>query len=417
MPNKLLSVPQGARVLVVDDFAVNRKIVLEMLDNWNLRGEAAQSKSEALQKIHAAIADDDPYRLLLCDVTMPEGDGFSLVEQLTTENHDGLHVIMLTSGEQPDEMLRCRELGIRVQLLKPIKQSDLYDAITDVLGEHALPTRGDQELPTLPENHILLVEDSIVNQKLALGVLHRCGQRVTVANNGNEAIQLTAEQSFDLVLMDIQMPVMDGLEATRLIRHRERTTGEHVPIIAMTAHALTGDRERCLRAGMDEYLSKPVRPLELLEKIATVTGKALISPPLGTPYSSEQQEDVMPADPVNRCVNWEHALESSGGDADLLCELIDAYFVERPRLMGEIEQALATHDHELLHRAAHTIKSALRLFGYTPAQDIAFALEMLGQNKSAEGAEALRAELIELIERFEPELFDYLRTHRSQANA
>jgi CheY-like chemotaxis protein len=252
----------------------------------------------------------------------------------------------------------------------------------------------------------------MVNQKLAVGVLTRCGQQVTVANNGQEAVDLTAGQDFDLVLMDIQMPELDGLEATRLIRQRERGTGKRVPIIAMTAHALTGDRERCLKYGMDEYLSKPVRPLELMEKIATITGKALIASHESVPVEGVAEpaaNDEIRPEPL---VNWPYALESAGGDEQLLCELIDAYFIERPRLMAEIDQALLHENHELLHRAAHTIKGALRLFGYTRGQQVAFELEKLGQQRSSSGGYKLRDELTALIDQFEPELHIWLRQHR-----
>jgi CheY-like chemotaxis protein len=302
-------------------------------------------------------------------------------------------------------------LPVDARLLKPIKQSDLFDAIAEVLGEAAAPQEIDDQLPILPPLDVLLVEDSLVNQKLALGVLGQFGHRITVAGNGREAVEITATRDFDVVLMDVQMPELDGLGATREIRLRERHTGKHALIIAMTAHALTGDRERCLDAGMDEYLPKPIRPRQLVETIAAVTGKALVVGPTASPVS-ESPAAAAPAS--NKMVDWEAALAATAGDQGLLCELIDAYFLERPRLARELDDALERTDFDLLHRAAHTIKSSMRLFGAARPLDLSFRLEQLGRKREVDGAAGLRTELFEELEKLHPVLVDYVRKVRGE---
>jgi len=413
------NVPPGLKILVVDDYAVNRRIVLEMLKNWGLSGDDAKNAREALAKLRFAAESGDPYRLLLTDVNMPETDGFALVEQMQRElGQQRPKVILLTSGERADDGDRRQRLSIDAHLLKPIKQSDLFDAIAEVLGEAAAPPQIDDELPALPPLDVLLVEDSLVNQKLALGVLGQFGHRVTVAGNGREAVELTAARDFDVVLMDVQMPEMDGLEATYQIRLRERGTSQHVPIVAMTAHALTGDRERCISAGMDEYLPKPIRPRQLVEAIASVTGKALIVGSVIPPPAPEPPVAYAAGSPASassigaKLVDWEAALSATAGDTDLLCELIDAYFLERPRLQRELNDALARTDFELMHRAAHTIKSSMRLFGAARPMELAFTLEQLGRKKEVDGAMQLRDQLLAELEKLEPVLVNYVHEQR-----
>jgi PAS domain S-box-containing protein len=409
-------VPASLRILVVDDFPLNRRIVLEMLKNWGLAGDAAPSAAEAMRLLRAAVAQGQPYKLLLTDVNMPQVDGLMLVEQMQAElDGEQPKVILLTSGERSGEMERRRRIRIDAHLLKPIKQSDLYDAIAEVLGEAAAPPQLDDELPSLPPLDVLLVEDSLVNQKLALGVLGQLGHHVTVAGNGREAVALTAAREFDVVLMDVQMPEMDGLEATEAIRQRERSTGRHVPILAMTAHAFADDRERCLAGGMDDYLSKPIRPHQLVEAIASATGKALIvggvTPPSAA--AAPAARDTTPANATGeQLVDWTSALSSTAGDKQLLCELIDAYFLEHPRLTRELNTGLEQHDFALLHRAAHTIKSSMRLFGAKRPLELASQLEQLGKKREIDGAAALRNDLFSELEKLQPVLLNYVREVR-----
>jgi CheY-like chemotaxis protein len=209
---------------------------------------------------------------------MPEIDGFGLAEQVKQDTELGSTVIMmLTSGDRPGDISRCQQLGVAAYLLKPIKQSELFEAIAMALGiggpeDEAVETVAAEQASRLHSLRILLVEDSLVSQKLGVGLLEKNGHRVVVANHGREAIAALDAQDFDLVFMDVQMPEMDGFEATEFIRAREKRIGGHIPIIAMTAHAMRGDRERCLEAGMDGYISKPIRAKEVLETIAKLLG-------------------------------------------------------------------------------------------------------------------------------------------------
>jgi CheY-like chemotaxis protein len=209
---------------------------------------------------------------------MPELDGFELARQVKLDPELGSTVIMmLTSGDRPGDIARCEQLGVAAYLLKPIHQSELLESITLALGavtsqgDGATPIAVEEPLPLRPLR-ILLAEDSLVNQKLAGGLLAKYGHTVVVANDGNEALAALEAQEFDLVLMDVQMPGMDGFEATAAIRAREKHSGRHVPIVAMTAHAMKGDRERCLEAGMDDYVAKPISVKHLLAKIGAVLG-------------------------------------------------------------------------------------------------------------------------------------------------
>ncbi len=268
----------GLRVLAVDDNATNRHILEEMLAGWGMVPATAAGAREALRRIREAREAGEPFRLVLSDAHMPEIDGFTLAEQIAREpGMSEAAVIMLTSGDRPEDATRCEQYGIAAYLLKPVKQSELFDAIVtslgieDVLEEPAPASPGASEKRPGPWK-ILLAEDSVVNQKLAVALLERHGHTVVVAGNGREAIAALQSQPFDLVLMDVQMPEMDGLEATGLIRAGEKQTGARVPIVAMTAHALKGDRERCLAAGMDDYISKPIHAKQLYETLDRLLG-------------------------------------------------------------------------------------------------------------------------------------------------
>jgi len=267
----------GTRVLIVDDHDTNRRILEEMLRNWLMEPASAAGAREALQRLRQAHQAGEPYRLVLLDARMPETDGFTLAHQIKRDPELASTIIMmLSSGDQPGEVARCEELGIVHYLLKPVKQSELFDAIVLALGvtkaEDAVADQPSAPARRLRPLRILLAEDSLVNQKVAVGLLHKEGHTVTVASNGKEAIAVAASQDFDLILMDVQMPEMDGLEATGVIRAQQRQRGRHTPIIAMTAHAMKGDRERCLEAGMDDYVAKPIRAKQLFDVIETVLG-------------------------------------------------------------------------------------------------------------------------------------------------
>ena len=245
---------------------------------------AVESGEEALSQLGSARVAGEPYALVLTDMHMPNMDGFSLVERIRQRpDLSTATIMMLTSAGHRGDALRCKDLGVSAYLLKPIRQSELREAIARVLG--AREQKAPVPLITRYSLHdardsatslrILLAEDNPVNQLLATRLLEKRGHRVTVAANGREAIAALDKENYDLVFMDIQMPEMDGLEATIAIRKKEKTGGNHLPIIALTAHAMKGDQERCLEAGMDAYLSKPIRAQDLDELLDQLVARRM----------------------------------------------------------------------------------------------------------------------------------------------
>jgi len=264
----------GMAVLVVDDNATNRRILDAMLRHWLMEPALAEGGDFALATMEHNAASGKIFPLVLIDAQMPEMDGFTLAEKIKQNPKLATATIMmLTSVGQRGDAARCRELGIAAYLIKPIRQSELLRAILEALGKPSgtlkrppLVTRHSLR-ETQAAAHILLAEDNAVNQKLAMRLLEKRGLSVTAAGNGKEVLAALEKQSFDLVLMDIQMPEMDGFEATALIREKEKLTGAHLPIIALTAYAMKGDEERCRAAGMDDYIAKPIRPQDLFRVI------------------------------------------------------------------------------------------------------------------------------------------------------
>jgi CheY-like chemotaxis protein len=246
-----------------------------MLTAWRLKPALAESARNAMSSLEKALGAGVPFPLVLVDANMPEVDGFALVEQIRRNpGLKGAIIMMLTSATQSGDAARCRELGVARYLTKPIGQSELLDAILQAVGgklQAVAPLSGPGTHQPLPERRrgfrILLAEDNLVNQLLAVRLLEKRGHHVQVAGDGREVLEKLKTAEFDLILMDVQMPVMGGFEATAAIREMEKGTGRHIPIIALTAHAVTGDRERCVAAGMDGYVAKPIHPEELFEQI------------------------------------------------------------------------------------------------------------------------------------------------------
>jgi two-component system, sensor histidine kinase and response regulator len=285
-PNVLQHLP----VLVVDDNATKRHILEEMLAHWGMAPTSVAGARSALLAMEQARASGRPFPLVLLDGHMPEVDGFTLAQQIKgSAEFCRATIMMLTSDRQLGDAARCREMGIAVHLVKPIAQSELLDAILLALGgrREVLETATEVTVASVPADQrklrVLLAEDNAVNQTLAVRLLERLGHVVVVAHNGREAVEELEKWNyeFDVVLMDVQMPEMDGFEATAAIRARDQARGAHTPIVAMTAHAMKGDRERCLEAGMDGYVSKPIRIALLMEEI----GKHLRAAPAEVPAS------------------------------------------------------------------------------------------------------------------------------------
>jgi signal transduction histidine kinase/DNA-binding response OmpR family regulator len=275
------------RVLVVDDNATNREILLKVLENWRLRPTAVESAAEAIRVLGEGTKIGSTFPLILLDAQMPEVDGFALAEAIK-RNPDwkASIVMMLSSAGQHGDAVRCRELGVAAYLTKPIRVGELLNAILAALDTR--PQDNDPE-PLLvtrhsvresrPGMHILLVEDNEVNQLVALCLLEKQGHTVKVAPNGRKAMEALEQETYDLILMDVQMPEMNGWEATEAIRKKEKITGGHIPIVAMTAHAMKGDEEQCMAAGMDKYLTKPIRDLQLRALLDEIASQKLLGAP------------------------------------------------------------------------------------------------------------------------------------------
>jgi two-component system sensor histidine kinase/response regulator len=269
----------GIPVLVVDDNFTNQRILTEMFWTWEMQPTAASSAQEALSYMRRASERGRPFTLLVTDVHMPAMDGFDLVERIKrTPQLSDVVIIMLTSGQKRGDVSLIRQQSVAAYLMKPVRRAELRMAIVKALRERPEKEDRGETASTFSHNHsrddrttspsrILLAEDNLVNQRLAFRILENRGHRVVIANNGAEAMAIVQQQAFDLILMDVQMPEMDGFELTKAIRASEIGENTHIPIIAITAHAMTGDRERCLAAGMDGYISKPIRAHDLLNLV------------------------------------------------------------------------------------------------------------------------------------------------------
>jgi signal transduction histidine kinase/DNA-binding response OmpR family regulator len=400
-PQPKLHTPEmlhGLRVLVVDDNATNRILLKDMLLSWGMSPGLATSADEALKELHRARLENVPYSLVLSDFHMPNMDGLQLTQLIKADTNLGSTVIvMLSSGDGPHDMTHCTEAGAAAYLVKPIKQSELFNSIVDTLGvvleEHATPTPIAIEKAARPLK-ILLAEDSYVNQQLAIGLLSRWGHSVVVAVNGREAVTAASQDKFDLILMDVQMPELDGFQATAVIRENEMRQGGHIWIIAMTAHAMAGDREECMAAGMDGYVAKPIRREELQAALQEATRSletstleisetVLENGALKNDVQESASIDTPPNEPkVETEFSWPAALPNVDGNRDILRELMGLVVVECPKLLVQIESGLENHDGAAIRRAAHTIKSNCRLMGAPGLGAWAEVLEQHGKQEN-----------------------------------
>jgi len=393
---------RGLPVLVVDDNATSRGVLHEMLQSWEMQPTAAADADEALESIRRATEAGQPYRLVLADDDVPQDGGFALVEAIQHDTDLRCPIVMmLTSGNRPKAITRCRELGVSARLLKPIGPSELYNTLVDTLGVAGAETarrqtRSARSADRLPPLRVLLAEDSHVNQVLAVRLLEKAGHRVVAVNSGREAVAAVRSQPFDLVLMDVEMPEMDGLEATRAIRAAERDSGAHVPIVALTARAMKGDREQCLAVGVDGYVAKPIRAAQLFQAIEeTLAGVRASAPPEPDP-------------PPSGDVDWEGALAAVHNDRDLLRTVVETFLEECPSLMEATRRAVDEEDADALRLAAHTLKGSMRLFGDTPASHCAGALEAMARGGDLSEARPTLADLEKAIAALVPTLEAHL---------
>ncbi|HXH50010.1 MAG TPA: response regulator [Terriglobia bacterium] len=369
---------KGLPTLVVDDNATNRRLLEELLSNWGMKPAMADGGWTGLETMKQARAEGKPFPLVLIDALMPDMDGFTLAERIKEDPAlSGATIMMLTSGGQRGDADRCRKLGIAAYLHKPVKERDLLHAIMLALSPGRSRAR-DAELitrHTLRQEQrklrILLAEDDRVNRQLAEHLLQNFGHHVTSASNGRkavEAIQASGLDSFDAVLMDVQMPEMDGLEATAAIREMERGKPRRLPIIAMTAHAMKGDRSRFLEAGMDGYIAKPIQARELLTVIEQTV------PPPGEEVQEHRHKPTAP-----EIIDWKRGLAAADGDAALLRDLLRIFANEAPATLEKLRSAVELKDAPAIERAAHTLKGSVGNFGADAAVQASLKLEVMAR--------------------------------------
>ncbi len=420
----------GVGALIVDDNETNRTILQETLKNWGMAPLTAADGIQAMVTMERAAQEGQHVPLVLLDCNMPEIDGFEVAEKLRTDSRFcSADIIMLTSASRPGDTRRARELGFAGYLIKPVKQSELLDAIlltlgTQVMrlverkrgGEAAAADTADTVVvqPTSSEPRaaaeaaggarqlrVLLTEDNMINRELAMHVLRDQGHTVLTAENGAEAVELLKAERVDVVLMDIQMPVMDGFEAVSHIRDPESGVLENnVPIIAMTAHAMKGDRERCLEGGMDEYVTKPLDREKFVAAIAEVLAASEPSTETAGPPPAET-----PAAPA---VDTAAILKTVGGNEGFLKHIIQMFLDEYPKMLSDLTTTVEQRDCELYGRAAHTLKGALSIFGDETSQQAAFVLQEMGRGGETEGVDEALADLIEKAGKLKRELESFL---------
>jgi signal transduction histidine kinase/DNA-binding response OmpR family regulator/HPt (histidine-containing phosphotransfer) domain-containing protein len=383
---------RALQVLVVDDNDVNRRILEKMLEHWGMRPTLADNGRAALAAMERAHDAGTPFSLVLLDFQMPDMDGFEVARAIRGRpDLAKATIMMLSSVGQRGDSQRCKELGVAAHLTKPVRQTVLLNSILSVLTTDAATQETRKATPQATRKvralSVLLAEDNPVNQTLVVQLLKKEGHRVTIASNGFEAVAAVDRENFDAVLMDVQMPDMDGFEATATIRSKELASGRHVPIIALTAHAMRGDRERCLSAGMDEYLVKPLRPAQLFEALDTVASGISASAVAGM---SEVSESVLPegsrasgagagATPAAAGFDPSDLLQRVNGDAGLMFQVIAVFRAELPRMRRAVQEAVAANDANALYRAAHAVKGSAGNLGATSATNAARTLEHMGR--------------------------------------
>jgi CheY-like chemotaxis protein len=393
----------GIKALIVDSSEINRDIFSGMLKNWGMCAAGADNGPAALDLLENARKEGHPFRLAILDSEIVGADGFEVLRQMQTNRDLNCEVIMLVSlKRRTADIEQCRALGVKHFLTKPIGQFDLLDTILSTITAKAAEERivnNSASGPSKPAPQtlkILLCEDNAVNQKLAIRLLEKGGHRVTLARTGREAVtawENPGEPGFDVVLMDIQMPEMDGMEATAEIRSREKQTGKRVPILAMTAHAMRGDRERCLENGMDGYISKPIHPVELFAEIERCLGLQKGNNPM--PEKSQKMQDL---------IDRPSLLERVEGDQGLLTEMIQIFMEEAPALLDSMRESLRAGNMALLERSAHSLKGAVSNLSSKAATSAALKLEQDAKEYNAQSAKESLTAVEEVMKLLVPAL-------------
>jgi CheY-like chemotaxis protein len=410
-----LEVLEGMPVLVVDDNATNRRIHEEMFAHWKMRPVLASGGHEALSLVKEAEVAGRRFPLIIVDAHMPEVDGFAVVREI--RNSPALAsttILMLSSNQSKEDAARCSELGIASYLLKPVMESELLSAILRALGKWNAPlASGVEEANDVnrPSRvlRILLAEDNPVNRQLALRVLQKKGHQVNVASDGREvleALKKYGRAAFDLVLMDVQMPEMDGLQATSAIRIQEEGTGTHLPIIAITAHAMKGDDDRCRAAGMDGYVTKPLRAAELFREMDRCLAAFGSPPPLFLPPPADDRPPLEQPGTEGDALDRAALMERVDGDMELLAELVQLFSEDSTRQIDELRRAIEKNDATAVARSAHALKGVLGNLAADRGFAAASVLEQMGRQGNLAGALDGLEKLVREIEVVTPLLLE-----------
>jgi PAS domain S-box-containing protein len=369
-------------VMVVDDNASHRKILKELLKEWQMRPLLVSDAAAAQNMLTQAVSDGDPIKLMLIDSDMPDSDGFTLADWKMRQEMTETKVIMMLTFPHLKRKEELKGLGITAGVVKPVGPAELYRAILNALEIEKLPTKAADNAPEyasrIPSHSLklLVAEDTPFNQKFIMRLLERWKHQATLVENGRQVLDTLQNETFDLILMDVQMPEMDGLEATKVVREHELTTGAHIPIIAMTAHAVKGDRERCLEAGMDEYISKPIDSDKLFDIIETIF--------------QGRDTQVIPNASEEKSIDFdgfdkELLLKAFDHDWDFLKEVVDVFYSDYPRMLNDLQQAYKDRDAPTLMRTAHSLKGMLRNFQADAGAEVAYEIEKNGKREEFKG--------------------------------
>jgi two-component system sensor histidine kinase/response regulator len=390
---------RGRRVLVADGSATQREVLAEMLADWGLEVSATENGKRALEALRKAAASGAAFEIALVDAHLPGMDGFVLIDVIRNEpaiSRTGL--VLMTSAGRPGERARSAELGVTTTVAKPVTHGDLRHTLVRALSDGgAEPARrkGRAARAARPLR-VLVAEDNAINRTLVVRLLQKRGHRTTVARNGREALAALEREAFDVALMDVQMPELDGFETTAEIRARERTSGRHLPVVAMTAHAMKGDRERCLAAGMDGYVSKPIDGRKLYEVIERTASAQAVGHAGGA------------------VVDVEALLRRAGGDRRLMRDMADLFLSDAPRMLDAVRDALAAGDAPALAHAAHALKGSVSNFATAEATETAQELERLARGGALDEARAAHARVEEEVARVCQALRELMGDHAAE---
>lgn len=441
-PSSDLMALRDTPVLVVDDNDTNRRILHEILTSWSMLPVTVGSGAEGLRYIERTRGQGQNIPLVLLDCMMPDMDGFQFARRLReTVPETECTIIMISSSIQAGDSERCRQLEIARCMPKPVMHSDLLNTILMEIHPERLPESGAGEIQVdgdVIPRRILLAEDGAINQRVAVGFLERRGHHVTVVSDGKQALDAVDREAFDVVLMDVQMPTMDGFAATSAIRQREAGTGCRLPIVAMTANAMKGDRERCLEAGMDDYVPKPVEPEALFRAVesfpaaaltpaksvklgeetvssnnATRTESAVDLEPAEVTDSSGVSESPLPSTqtPSEPLIDWERCIERMPGGIDLAKELAAMLIDEAPKYLEQLETACQNSDADTLRRAAHTLKGSAAIFAVKPLVEQCQEIEERAQAGDTESCGPRLHQLNQLVAELSTELVEFINSH------